>query len=235
MAQTIVNLGGQPNDGTGDSIRDAFDKVNNNFTEVYFDIATVQDFVNSATYVSSQVGTIQTFSSTIANFSATQVLFQGDLDTFSNTLAASQSTISALGTSSTSAFNKIGTVSSQLTTTYNSLTNLVSASTASTVVQMSNLVSASTASTVVQMSSLISASTASTVPIGIISLWYGSVATIPGGWKLCDGTNSTPDLRDRFVMGAGSTYIVNATGLFTTGTSTTIYNYTALCYIMKTS
>jgi hypothetical protein len=29
---------------------------------------------------------------------------------------------------------------------------------------------------------------------------------------LCDGTNSTPDLRDRFVVGAGSTYAVNATG-----------------------
>ncbi len=47
---------------------------------------------------------------------------------------------------------------------------------------------------------------------GMILLWSGSVASIPTGWVLCDGTNSTPDLRDRFIVGAGSTYAVNATG-----------------------
>jgi microcystin-dependent protein len=47
---------------------------------------------------------------------------------------------------------------------------------------------------------------------GMIMLWSGSVASIPSGWVLCDGTNSTPDLRSRFVVGAGSTYAVNATG-----------------------
>jgi len=50
------------------------------------------------------------------------------------------------------------------------------------------------------------------IPAGIISMWSGSIATIPTGWVLCDGTNSTPDLRDRFIVGAGSTYAVNATG-----------------------
>jgi len=50
------------------------------------------------------------------------------------------------------------------------------------------------------------------IPAGIISMWSGSIANIPSGWLLCDGTNSTPDLRDRFVVGAGSTYAVNATG-----------------------
>jgi hypothetical protein len=50
------------------------------------------------------------------------------------------------------------------------------------------------------------------VPTGIISLWSGSIATIPSGWLLCDGSNGTPDLRDRFVVGAGSTYVVDATG-----------------------
>jgi microcystin-dependent protein len=43
-------------------------------------------------------------------------------------------------------------------------------------------------------------------------MWSGSVASIPSGRVLCDGSNSTPDLRDRFVLGAGSTYAVNATG-----------------------
>jgi microcystin-dependent protein len=49
-------------------------------------------------------------------------------------------------------------------------------------------------------------------PVGGIILWSGSVASIPTGWALCDGTNSTPDLRDRFVVGAGSTYSVDDTG-----------------------
>jgi microcystin-dependent protein len=47
---------------------------------------------------------------------------------------------------------------------------------------------------------------------GMIMLWSGSTGTIPSGWVICDGTNSTPDLRDRFVVGAGSTYSVDATG-----------------------
>ena len=50
------------------------------------------------------------------------------------------------------------------------------------------------------------------IPSGAILLWSGSIGSIPSGWVLCDGTNSTPDLRDRFVVGAGSTYAVAATG-----------------------
>jgi len=50
------------------------------------------------------------------------------------------------------------------------------------------------------------------VPAGAIILWSGSTASIPSGWVLCNGSNSTPDLRDRFVVGAGSTYAVDATG-----------------------
>ena len=54
--------------------------------------------------------------------------------------------------------------------------------------------------------------TSSLFPAGGIILWSGSTASIPSGWVLCDGSNSTPDLRDRFVVGAGSSYAVNATG-----------------------
>jgi hypothetical protein len=50
------------------------------------------------------------------------------------------------------------------------------------------------------------------VPVGGIILWSGSVASIPADWALCDGTNGTPDLRNRFVVGAGSTYAVDETG-----------------------
>ena len=40
------------------------------------------------------------------------------------------------------------------------------------------------------------------LPSGFIGLWYGATNTIPSGWVLCDGNNGTPDLRDRFVVGA---------------------------------
>ena len=50
------------------------------------------------------------------------------------------------------------------------------------------------------------------VPTGGIIFWSGSAAAIPTGWLLCDGTNGTPNLRDRFVVGAGSTYAVGETG-----------------------
>jgi len=50
------------------------------------------------------------------------------------------------------------------------------------------------------------------IPAGIISLWSGSTASIPSGWFLCNGSNGTPDLRNRFIVGAGSTYAVAATG-----------------------
>lgn len=51
-----------------------------------------------------------------------------------------------------------------------------------------------------------------TIPIGGIIMWSGAIAEIPTGWALCDGTNGTPNLLDRFIVGAGSGYAVAATG-----------------------
>lgn len=50
------------------------------------------------------------------------------------------------------------------------------------------------------------------LPAGVICMWSGSTATIPAGWYLCDGTFGTPNLTDRFVVGAGDTYSPGATG-----------------------
>lgn len=48
------------------------------------------------------------------------------------------------------------------------------------------------------------------VPSGFIGMWSGS--KIPDGWYLCDGTNGTPDLRDRFIVGSGNIYSIDDTG-----------------------
>jgi hypothetical protein len=53
---------------------------------------------------------------------------------------------------------------------------------------------------------------ATPIPAGGIFLWSGSIGSIPAGYVLCNGSNGTPDLRDRFVVGAGSTYAVDGTG-----------------------
>jgi len=50
------------------------------------------------------------------------------------------------------------------------------------------------------------------VAVGSIMIWSGATNNIPTGWQLCDGTNGSPDLRDKFVVGAGSNYAVDATG-----------------------
>lgn len=49
-------------------------------------------------------------------------------------------------------------------------------------------------------------------PSGVICMWSGAIVDIPSGWVLCDGSNGTPDLQDRMVVGAGSTYSVDDTG-----------------------
>ena len=96
--------------------------------------------------------------------------------------------------------------------TYNASTNLVTAGTFSgsgaslTSLNASNLQSGTVADARLSNSSLFAT--------GMIMLWYGSVGSIPSGWVLCDGNNSTPDLRNRFIVGAGNSYNVGVTGGF---------------------
>tara|TARA_A100001234_G_scaffold221042_1_gene235598 strand:+ start:662 stop:1489 length:828 start_codon:yes stop_codon:yes gene_type:complete len=49
-------------------------------------------------------------------------------------------------------------------------------------------------------------------PIGGIILWNGAIGSIPSNFRLCDGQNGTPDLRDRFIVGAGAGYAPGDTG-----------------------
>lgn len=52
--------------------------------------------------------------------------------------------------------------------------------------------------------------------LSLIQVWAGAIVDIPAGWALCNGAAGTPDLRDRFVIGAGGAYAVDATGGSTT-------------------
>lgn len=56
------------------------------------------------------------------------------------------------------------------------------------------------------------ATAGASLPSGLIAIWKGLTSTIPDGWALCDGSNGTPDLRDKFVLGAGNSYSVGNTG-----------------------
>lgn len=58
--------------------------------------------------------------------------------------------------------------------------------------------------------------------IGMIMLWFGAEIDCPAGWAICNGANGTPDLRDRFPVGAGSSYALNATGGATTTSGNTV-------------
>jgi hypothetical protein len=42
------------------------------------------------------------------------------------------------------------------------------------------------------------------IPSGVIVMWSGTIATIPSGWLLCNGSSGTPDLRNRFIIGANA-------------------------------
>jgi microcystin-dependent protein len=69
-----------------------------------------------------------------------------------------------------------------------------------------------TATTQLATTAFVTTAVAAGIPAGIISMWGGSIGAIPVGWALCDGADGRPDLRDRFIVGAGSTYAIGATG-----------------------
>jgi len=52
---------------------------------------------------------------------------------------------------------------------------------------------------------------------GIIEMYSGFVSALPPGYVLCDGNNGTPDLTDKFIIGAGALASTDATGGGTIG------------------
>jgi microcystin-dependent protein len=75
----------------------------------------------------------------------------------------------------------------------------------------------------VQVSSGSSFIGAGTIPVGGIIMWSGTIANIPTGWALCDGSGITPDLRERFIVGAGDDSGAGETFNATTGATSGRY------------
>jgi microcystin-dependent protein len=75
------------------------------------------------------------------------------------------------------------------------------------------------ANTQVATTAFVASALSTRLPTGVITMWYGTIANIPAGWLLCDGTNGTPDLRNRFILGAvadsGLIAVSNITGVNT--------------------
>ena len=69
-----------------------------------------------------------------------------------------------------------------------------------------------TNTTQIATTAFVQLSAVAAIPVGGIILWSGSVATIPAGWLLCNGAYSTPNLADRFILGAGNLYAPAAAG-----------------------
>ena len=113
---------------------------------------------------------------------------------------------------------------------------LNSASSYKFVLQTSGLVTIATYDNLYGIPS--STAVGTTVPAGAIVMWSGSIASIPTGYVICNGSNGTPDLRDRFVVGSGTTYSVGDTGGFTAAATSSVgtFNplYYSLAYIQKT-
>lgn len=66
----------------------------------------------------------------------------------------------------------------------------------------------------------------------IICIWAGAVVDIPAGWALCDGNGGRPDLRGKFVVGAGDALDPDQTAATNIVTDAGVPYY-ALCFIMK--
>ena len=50
----------------------------------------------------------------------------------------------------------------------------------------------------------------SNIPSGCIMMFYGTTA--PNGWQICNGSNGSPDLRNKFIVSTGSSYSLSAQG-----------------------
>lgn len=99
---------------------------------------------------------------------------------------------------------------SNLQTAVNSKANAISPTLSGT--PIAPTATAGTNTTQIATTAFVTTAANASFPSGGIIIWSGSSAAIPSGWLLCNGASGTPDLRNRFVVGATDTYAVGATG-----------------------
>lgn len=93
-------------------------------------------------------------------------------------------------------------LSNKTITSVDSIVGDVAGEVAATTTTIYITVADHTPDTINKVKLLTDAGISEVLPTGIITLWYGTVSNIPVGWTLCNGSNGTPDLRDKFVIGA---------------------------------
>jgi hypothetical protein len=161
--------------------------------------STVSGTINTAAQPNiTSVGTLS-FLSVLGNITGGNLSGTNVTGTLST---ASQPNVTALGTLSSLSVTGNVTGGNLSVSGTSVLSGVVTAPTAAN----------GTNNTQVATTAFVQNSLTTVIPSGVIVMWSGSVASIPAGWLLCDGGNSTPDLRDRFVVGAGSTYNPATTG-----------------------
>jgi len=116
MPQEIINIGTTPNDGTGDSIRNAFNKSNNNFTELYEDIPELQsDISNLQSDVSDLQTDLTTVETDLPEIQTDISNLQSGLTTAQTDVAAVETSVGTVQTDLAAVETSVGTLETDLT------------------------------------------------------------------------------------------------------------------------
>lgn len=160
---TLISLGTSPNDGTGTTLFQAGQFINNNFEDLYAAVNAIPD----PTYTLPE---------------------------------ATDTTLGGVKVGTGLSVSLDGTIS----------TNVTSVSPATSNPLPDGTVAVGTSLLYARADHVHPLVTS--FPSGIIVMWSGSIVSIPVGWVLCNGGNGTPDLRSKFIVGAGSAYAVGTNG-----------------------
>ena len=134
---------------------------------------------------------------------------QTEIDTANTTIGAVSQDLIDVQTTLQSNINSLTTLVNNQNTTIAGLTTQI----ASLIAEFNDLTSTVSAfdSRLISLEGRVT-TLENAIASGIIVIWSGLLTAIPTSWQLSDGTNGTPDLRSRFILGAGSTYDVNTFG-----------------------
>jgi hypothetical protein len=192
--------------------------VSGTLPHTWFEVSSATNILTNATFCFTNTNTVYTVASvsgkniyTVGSFEDNNVKANAEI-TFINPVFPNQPVLTTLvATSATTATgvlsNYKGSIyasANRLEVTYGNYGDGVKNTFAITTMPSTTVTNTSTDLVTAQF-------VHSLVPAGAIILWYGSIATIPLGWALCNGQTvngyATPNLVDRFVVGASVDYI----------------------------